>query len=182
MAKIRAKIVEATIAGREFRVLDRRKNELLNSELDELKDIAVEELQAAAPQGNTGTLKRGIRARKQPGGRPGFDITIHARAEDGYDYAAVTRVGHEKRVIKSTRGVILGRKGPINARLRVTWNPNSRKTGTTFRTQVPGVGHGKAGNVIRDWAFDPIFDMEETFLPYAAKKLSSRLQMRVFTG
>ena len=181
MARIRTQMVEGFRVGQEFRALNRKKHAELDAELSELRDIALENLRDAAPQGNTGNLRRGIRARKQPGGRPGFDITIHAKAVDGYDYAAVTRVGHEKVEIRSTRGPIMSKRGPSVAKLKLTWNPNSRKTGIVFRVKVPGVGHGKSG-FVRDWAFGPIYDMEETYLPYAAKKLSSRLSMRVFTG
>lgn len=192
MAKlaIRARAVEAFESGEEFRAFDRRMHRLLDEQITELKDLAVDLLQEAAPEGSTKRLKRGIRARKQIRGRPGFDITIHARdPQSGYDYAAVTRFGHIKTKIRSTRGTVVSKSGkPTPARLRVTWNhPRNINRGragaqtilSSYFTEVSGVGHGR--NPIRDWAFDALDEVQAS-ADYVANRLSSRLNFRVFTG
>lgn len=78
-------------------------DEMLDKAIRQLGQDSVDLLQLAAPVGRTRQLQRGIKARKR--GTRGLDITIHAIApETGYDYAAVTRFGHQVEEITPTEG------------------------------------------------------------------------------
>lgn len=146
-------------------------NESLNSTRNALGDIneravrdlgqtAVGILQGVAPSGRSNALQRGIKARRV--GIRGIDITVHAISpESGYDYAAVTRFGHQVEEIFPTEE----RKA-----LLVRWQSG----GSNFRSNVRG--------------FQPSGDWVDKGLPLvleaadeAARQMGRELELRLFS-
>jgi hypothetical protein len=166
--------------GAQFKRLDRKMHAELDEELDELAFLAVSGLEDDAPEA-TGTLKRGIKTRKT---KSGFDVHLSAKdPKSGFDYAAVTRFGHEVQFIRSTRGEVWDARGkPVPAKLKVNFNKfektsnrHGQNSNPVWLTQV------RAYKPHVDWAFEALYRTEQ-FAERSAKSLSTRLDLRVFTG
>lgn len=101
--RVRGKVTNIIHAMDSLRKTADATDDLLDSALGQLARDSVELLRGVAPQGRSKQLWRGIKARRR--GARGIDVTVHAVApETGYDYAWVTRFGHQVEEITPTEG------------------------------------------------------------------------------
>jgi hypothetical protein len=180
-SRIKATLTDTIEASQDFQAYSRFVSRELQDQVSELRFIAVSTLQEAAPE-KSGKLKAGVRARRR--GTEGFDITLHARNEEtGFDYALVSRFGHQVEYIypkhaKALKLPLSYKSSPIikrGSKGKGQFTLNVLKPQLNLRARVRGYKPD------RDWAFDAIDDLDPV-VNYVAKKLAARLDVRVFTG
>jgi hypothetical protein len=158
--RVRGKVTNADKIGADLQRGERVLDDILERALFEIGQVSVGVLRLAAPRGDTGQLARGIKWRRR--GDKGVDVTINAvNRQTGFDYAGVTRFGHQVEYIYPTEG----RKA-----LRI----NSRRIGISYRAYVHGV------KVSHDWVDDawPAITVD---LDAVMKELGREVELRLFT-
>lgn len=101
--RVRGKVTNVVRVESALRRTASSLDDILDRALQDLGQRAVDALRSVAPEGRTKQLWRGIRARRR--GPRGIDVTIHAVAPDsGFDYAWITRFGHQVEEITPTEG------------------------------------------------------------------------------
>lgn len=101
--RVRGKVTNVVRVENSLRKTAESLDDILDNALQNLGQRSVEALRAVAPEGRTKQLSRGIRARRR--GARGVDVTIHAVApESGFDYAWITRFGHQVEEIVPSEG------------------------------------------------------------------------------
>lgn len=158
--KIRGKVTNADTVGANLQRGEQVLDDLMERALFQMGQVSVAALRVVAPRGESGQLARGIKWRRR--GSKGVDVTVHAvNRQTGFDYAKVTRFGHEVDYIYPTEG-------------RKALRLNIRDIGISYRSYVHGV------KVTHDWVDDawPAITVD---LDAVMKDLGREIELRLFT-
>lgn len=158
--RVRGKVTNVERVDASLRRTSSALDDIADQSIGDLAHRSVEILQGVAPKGRSGQLGRGIKARRR--GAHSLDITVHAVSKlTGFDYAGVTRFGHQVEEITPTEG----RKA-----LRVSFQ------------------HGDVGFFDRVRGFQPTGDWVDLGLPAirseaerVAKQAGRAIELRLFS-
>src|SRR5687767_6696109 len=112
--KFRVRLDGTTRSARGLTVAADQFDDIVQRHMDRLQEFSVDKVyrRLAQPLKDSGTLQRGIQARQT--GRLSFDIHVRAiDPESGFNYAPVTRFGHDVEIIRPLGATEASRRGRI---------------------------------------------------------------------